>query len=178
MVLAFIDSLGRNMGKPRRCLLCRELFSPSGVRAKYCPRCNPLAVKLGGVCHAMRSRCKSRSPQDKCYRTVAIDLSWLGACDNFILWASKNGYRAGLELDRIDTTKGYGPNNCRFGTRLENARNRRNVVTNFVKRTRRCTICHSVKHFSAFHKTRSCAAGITYECRDCKRIKDKIRNSS
>ena len=45
--------------------------------------------------------------------------------DNFAKWSLENGFNEGLELDRIDTNKGYNPSNCRYVTRLENSRNKR-----------------------------------------------------
>lgn len=41
-------------------------------------------------------------------------------------WALRNGYKKGLQIDRIDGTKGYSPNNCRFVNRSQNMRNRSN----------------------------------------------------
>lgn len=39
-------------------------------------------------------------------------------------WALGNGFDPALEIDRIDNAKGYSPDNCRFVTRLQNARNK------------------------------------------------------
>lgn len=43
----------------------------------------------------------------------------------FLIWATKENYKRGLELDRIDNDKGYSPENCRFVDRKTNCRNRR-----------------------------------------------------
>lgn len=46
--------------------------------------------------------------------------------DEFAEWAEANGWKYGLELDRIDNSTGYSKDNCRFVTRAENLRNKRN----------------------------------------------------
>lgn len=45
----------------------------------------------------------------------------------FYDWAKNNGWKPGLTIDRIDNTKGYYPDNCRWVSRTENNRNRRCV---------------------------------------------------
>ena len=77
------------------------------------------------------------SMKKRCYNKTAINYKRYGGCGitvciewkdnvlNFYNWALNNGWEKGLQLDRIDNSKGYSPDNCRFVTAKENANNRR-----------------------------------------------------
>lgn len=41
----------------------------------------------------------------------------------FEAWAMDAGWKHGLQIDRIDSSLGYGPSNCRFVTAKDNRRN-------------------------------------------------------
>ena len=43
----------------------------------------------------------------------------------FIAWANKNGYRKGLEINRIDNDGDYKPDNCNFVDHFINNQNKR-----------------------------------------------------
>jgi hypothetical protein len=44
---------------------------------------------------------------------------------DFIKWALNNGYKQGLEIDRINNDGNYDPQNCRFVTHAQNSANRK-----------------------------------------------------
>jgi hypothetical protein len=59
-------------------------------------------------------------------RGITMCDEWRESFDAFIAWAEPNGWRRELEIDRIDNDGNYEPGNCRWVTRKENNRNRRN----------------------------------------------------
>lgn len=56
---------------------------------------------------------------------------WRNSLDDFILWSINNGYSYNLTIDRIDNSKGYSPENCRWATLKQQQRNR-NVTKMFT----------------------------------------------
>ena len=78
----------------------------------------------------MKTRCYN--PKRKEYknyggRGIAVCIGWLNF-KPFEKWALSNGYKEGLELDRINVDEGYNPTNCRFVTHSENNLNKRKRI--------------------------------------------------
>lgn len=61
-------------------------------------------------------------------RGITVCPEWLEDSSIFIEWALKNGYQKGLSLDRIDNSKGYYPDNCRWANKKQQCRNKDNNV--------------------------------------------------
>ncbi|MBI5865816.1 MAG: hypothetical protein HZB38_15195 [Planctomycetes bacterium] len=58
-------------------------------------------------------------------RGITVCAEWRDSFDSFREWANRSGYVPGLQIDRIDNSKGYCPENCRFVTAAQNCQNKR-----------------------------------------------------
>lgn len=76
---------------------------------------------------------------ERCYRPNARSYKWYGAkgitvCDEwkdfkaFEAWALSVGYENNLSIDRIDNSKGYSPDNCKWVPLCEQNKNRTNSI--------------------------------------------------
>lgn len=109
---------------------------------------------LFGVWETMRSRCYNRNRKkykDYGARGIRVCDEWNSNASAFCEWALSNGYKDGMQLDRIDNNGNYEPSNCRFVSPKENSRNRRNTVYLTVDGETKCVAewCETVK-ISAF----------------------------
>ena len=81
---------------------------------------------------SMVSRCHGEHSKPTRYQINGIRVcdSWMGESgfSNFMEWSLSHGYATGLMIDRVDTLGDYCPDNCRYITRKENNRNRRDAV--------------------------------------------------
>jgi hypothetical protein len=88
----------------------------------------------------MKQRCYNTN--EKAYhnyggRGITVCDEWLNNTLLFIAWAKSNGYKNNLTIERINNDKGYSPDNCKWATRKEQNRNRRdNVFITFKKETK------------------------------------------
>jgi hypothetical protein len=71
----------------------------------------------------MQDRCAGRNYAGNGVKAwLGLPIAW-GSFEEFRAWALANGYSKRLcSLDRIDSTQGYGPANCRWLTRADNTR--------------------------------------------------------
>ena len=61
-------------------------------------------------------------------RGITVCELWQKSPRAFGDWLLAHGWRKGLQIDRIDNSKGYSPDNCRVVTPKENNNNRRNTL--------------------------------------------------
>lgn len=61
-------------------------------------------------------------------RGIGVCEEWLNDYFSFKEWALNNGYKKELQIDRINNNLGYFPENCRFVSLKENARNKENTI--------------------------------------------------
>ena len=89
--------------------------------------------RIYNIFHGMRQRCNNKNCSAyKNYGAKGIKVcpEWDSAMGfrSFYKWSIENGYQDNLTIDRIDNSKGYSPDNCRWITNSEQQRNKTNNV--------------------------------------------------
>jgi hypothetical protein len=77
-----------------------------------------------GIWQAMRDRCSNPNRKDwHCYggKGIAVCPAWQQSFEAFV--RDMGEAPEGLTLERVDGSKGYAPDNCRWATRAEQSRN-------------------------------------------------------
>jgi hypothetical protein len=86
-------------------------------------------TKIYRIYRAIHERCNGKTKDSLRYlgRGIQVCEEWQKDYKLFIKWAFENGYKQGLQIDRIDNNKGYSPENCRWVTAKVNNNNRENT---------------------------------------------------
>lgn len=112
-------------------------------RRKLGKRCPPCAMKdrathglsthpLYKLLKSIEGRCRYPSATNYAYyggRGIKLCREWAENPPAFVEWVLSNGWRPGLEVDRIDVDGDYSPENCRLLTHKENSQRTRRIKT-------------------------------------------------
>jgi hypothetical protein len=114
-------------------LSCRQCSSGIRDRSIYHKthglRGSPLYEVWGGI----KNRCRNISNigyDNYGGRGISMCQEWSEDFKKFYDWAMSNGYKKGLQIDRIDNDSDYEPDNCRFTSRFINMSNTREIQKN------------------------------------------------
>lgn len=97
------------------------------------PKHNMSRTRIYKIWNGMKNRTNEKSvSKDKYYknysgRGITVCDDWK-EFEQFYKWATNNGYKDNLTIDRIDTDGNYEPSNCRWITMKEQNNNKRNNV--------------------------------------------------
>ncbi len=145
-----LKCLGHINGSRRAVVECKECkkeyeVDPNKLKYRYhcgCMKKGVIACKyakshpqLAQAYKHIMSRCYNKNNQDYYNygaRGINVCDEWLNDRNIFCEWSLKNGFENGkkLSIDRINSSKGYSPENCRWSDAIDQGRNtRRNVLT-------------------------------------------------
>lgn len=91
--------------------------------------------RLYRIWHGMRNRCESVNHTAYLRyggKGISVCTEWKDF-PTFEKWALNNSYDENLTIDRKDNNKGYQPDNCRWVTYTQQARNKSDIVYDTVR---------------------------------------------
>lgn len=97
-----------------------------GCNSCIVPTHGMVNTRLYKIWDDMKYRCKSECSPDALYykhKGITVCDEWVNSFETFYAWAMNSGYSDDLTIDRIDGTKGYSPDNCRWVTRKQQSNN-------------------------------------------------------
>lgn len=135
-----VDKLVLPSGQFNRAFLCKcncgketivRLLHLSRGRTISCgciqsTRNNEYHTPVYSAYRAMMNRVKENYTEKQFYfdKGITVCDEWKNDFEVYKKWAVLNGFKKGLQIDRIDNSKGYCPENCRFVTCKVNVNNR------------------------------------------------------
>ena len=89
---------------------------------------NKIYKRLAGIIRRCHNK-KDPSYERYGKKGIHVCSQWKNDPSKFIDWSLKNGFSEDLDIDRIDSSKGYTPDNCRYVTRRINNLNKKNKMS-------------------------------------------------
>ncbi len=110
---------------------------------------NKTGTRLYRIWRGIKVRCYDAHHKDfRDYgaKGVTICDEWRDDFQAFYDWAMANGYEENLSIDRIDNSKGYSPDNCRWADNIQQANNK---TTNYyvVYKNERLTLSELARKY-------------------------------
>lgn len=106
-------------------------------------------TRLYGIYSGMKSRCRNaNNPRYKNYGGKGIKVcdEWLNDFNAFYNWATTNGYKDDLSIERIDINKDYEPSNCCWIPLSQQSKNKSNNIYVYLDGERETLFDYCKKH--------------------------------